>query len=320
MKQLPLKSESFIYVEKSFKQWLDILGYASSTTYQLPIHVRELFNWLETKKGITQINQLTTALIKEHYQNLKYRSNTRRSGALSNNYLNKHLQAMYKLMEYLRKSGRMTLPYLSIDREEADAKPIEVLSVDQIKALYKACELRPNGILWEAIESRDRAMLSVFYGCGLRRNEGFHLDLSDINLDRQIIHVRYGKAYKERFVPFNKTNAKILENYIYDHRPFFINAKNLNALFVSVKGQRMHSQSLRIRVKILQQRTDDIELLQKDIALHTLRHSIATHLLKAGMSLEKISRFLGHSTLESTQIYTHLVDSIDTQADSIGEQ
>jgi integrase/recombinase XerD len=316
MKQLPLKSESFIYVEKSFKQWLDILGYAPSTVYQLPLHARELFNYLE-QQGCSQLNQITTPLIKEYYQNLKLRSNTRRSGALSNNYLNKQLQAMYKLMEYLRKSGRMTLPYLSIDREQADAKPIEVLSVDQIKALYKATELRPNGHIWEAIESRDRAMLSVFYGCGLRRNEGYHLDLSDINFDRRIVHVRYGKAYKERFVPFNKTNAKILEHYIFDHRPFFINAKNLNALFVSAKGYRMQGQSLVVRLKILQQRTDDIELLQKDIALHTLRHSIATHLLKAGMSLEKISRFLGHSTLESTQIYTHLIGSIDSQADSI---
>jgi integrase/recombinase XerD len=311
MKNLTIKSEAFQYVEKSFKEWLDILGYAPSTVYQMPNYIRELFYWLENEKKITQINQITTPLIKEHYQNLKYRSNQRRSGALSNNYLNKHLQAFYKFMDYLRQSGRMELPYLEIEREEANPKPIQVLTVEEIKALYQAAEEHPNTPKWEAIAARDKAMLSVFYGCGLRRNEGYHLDLSDINFDRQIIHVRKGKNYKERFVPFNKTNANILQEYIYDYRPYFGNAKELNALFVSVKGYRMETQSMVIRLKLLQQKTEDIELQQKDFALHTLRHSIATHLLAAGMSLEKISRFLGHSSLESTQVYTHLIKKED---------
>lgn len=70
----------------------------------------------------------------------------------------------------------------------------------------------------------------------------------------------------------------------------------------------MESQSMAIRLKLLQQRTNDIRLQQKNIRLHVLRHSIATHLLGNGMSLEKISKFLGHSSLESTQIYTHLLE------------
>jgi len=64
-----------------------------------------------------------------------------------------------------------------------------------------------------------------------------------------------------------------------------------------------------LRLKLLQQRTENIELQQKDVRLHVLRHSIATHLLQNGMALEKISRFLGHTSLESTQVYTHLVES-----------
>jgi integrase/recombinase XerD len=308
MKQLKIKSEAFRYVEKSFREWLDILGYSDSTVYQLPLHVRELFHWLETEKQITQINQITTPLIKEHYDNLKYRGNTRRSGGLSNNYLNKHLQAFNKFMDYLRQSGRLELPYLGIGQEEPDNKPIQVLSVDEIRELFKATEQHAGSPKWEAIAARDKAMLTVFYSCGLRRNEGYHLDLSDINFDRQILHVRKGKNYRERFVPFNKTNSQILQEYIYDYRPFFAGAKELDALFISVKGYRMVAQSMLIRLKLLQQKSDDIELQQKNFALHTLRHSIATHLLAAGMSLEKISRFLGHSSLESTQIYTHLME------------
>jgi len=306
MKQLNIKSEAFRYVEKSFKEWLDILGYAPSTVYQMPNYARELFYYLETEKQIQQINQITTPIIQEHYNNLKHRINQKQGGGLSNNYLNKQLQGLYKLMEYLRQTGRLTLPHLEIEREEANPKPTQVLTIEEIKQLYQVTDLHANGSKWEAIAKRDKAMLSVFYGCGLRRNEGSNLDLGDINFDKQLLHVRHGKNYKERFVPFNKTNAQILQEYIYDYRPYFSNAKEINALFLSLKGNRMEGQSLVIRLKLLQQKTDDITLQQKDIALHTLRHSIATHLLAAGMQLEKISRFLGHGSLESTQIYTHL--------------
>lgn len=315
MKQLSLKSASFRYAEESFREWLEVLGYADSTVYQIPNYIRELLYWLEHEKKITQIHQITTPLVREHYLKLKHRSNQRRSGALSNNYLNKHLQAFYKFSDYLRQSGRLELPLLEIRREEANSKPIQILSVAEIRALYKAAGEHPQGAKWEAIAARDKAMLTIFYGCGLRRNEGYHLDLPDINFDRQSLHVRKGKGYKERLVPFNKTNARILQTYIYDYRPYFGNARMINALFVSVKGYRLGTQSMAIRLKLLGQKSDDIELQQKDIALHTLRHSIATHLLQAGMSLEKISRFLGHSSLESTQIYTHLACEINTGPD-----
>src|SRR5690606_36407487 len=100
MKKLNVKSESFQYVEKSFKEWLDVLGYAETTTYNLPNHIREFFHWLENEKEIKQVQQITTDLIREYYNHLKHRRNEKRRGALSNNYLNKHLQALYKFMEY----------------------------------------------------------------------------------------------------------------------------------------------------------------------------------------------------------------------------
>lgn len=306
MRNLAVKSESFNYLERSFKEWLDILGYSEQTVYQLPNYVRELFHWLEQEKKVSQVEQITNLQIKQYYHHLKERTNQTRKGALSNNYLNKHQQGLLKFMDYLRQSGRKVIPHLTISREENDTRPIEVLTVAEIKALFEATKLHSNGVMWEAIAARDRAMLTIFYSCGLRRNEGYHLDLSDINFDRKLLHVRKGKGYKERLVPFNPANSKILENYIYDHRPQFNKVKQLNALFVSTQGRRMNGQSLCIRLRILQQRCDDIRLQQKDFALHSLRHSIATHLLKAGMPLEKISRFLGHTSLESTQIYTHL--------------
>lgn len=306
MKNLPIKSTAFQYLENSFREWLDVLGYAQSTVYELPNHIREYLHWME-REGYSQIKEVNVQLIREYYIQLKTRTNTRRGGGLSNSYLNKHLQALYKLAEYLRQSGRLTLPYLGIEWETDDTKEIFWLTQDEIKELYKVTYGYNENTPLEPFNARDRAMLTIFYGCGLRRNEGYHLDLSDIDFDRRILHVRKGKAYKERFVPFNKTSSQYLQEYVYDARPKIVKDGKQNAFFISQRGLRMQAQSMALRLKLLQQRSDDLILQQKDVRLHVLRHSIATHLLENGMPLEKISRFLGHSSLESTQVYTHLV-------------
>jgi integrase/recombinase XerD len=305
MKQLSIKSESFQYVEKSFREWLDILGYAPSTVYNLPNHLRELFHWME-QQGHTQLKDLDTPQIREYYQQLKSRTNQRRGGGLSSAYLNKHLQALYKFADYLRQSGKLLLPALGIEWESDNTNEITVLEQEEIKLLYQATYGFNEGTQLEHFNARDRAMLTIFYGCGLRRNEGYHLNVEDINFDKQLMHVKKGKAYKERFVPFNKTNLEYLQEYLYDARPNLVKDQRESAFLISQRGKRMEAQSMALRLRLLQQRNDDIGLQQKEVRLHVLRHSIATHLLQNGMTLEKISRFLGHSSLESTQVYTHL--------------
>jgi integrase/recombinase XerD len=149
-------------------------------------------------------------------------------------------------------------------------------------------------------------MLSILYGCGLRRNEAVSVDVGDINFDGSILLVRKGKNYKERFVPISKASLKYLQEYIYDHRPGLLRGQKAEALFLSLQCKRLNGQTMIVRLKHLQRQTEDKDLMEKEIGLHTLRHSIATHLLQAGMDIESIARFLGHSSLESTQIYTHL--------------
>lgn len=313
MKKLQLENIAYRYLEQSFKEWLDIQGYASTTVYNLPTHIREFLHYLESQQ-IKTIKNLKTQHIETYYQNLKERSHQRKGGGLSNAHLNKHIQALRKFTEYLRKVGRLEMANPNLENEQSERRII-FLTEEEITLLFEAThksyytEKRANPPeLIEALQSRDLAMLAVYYGCGLRRNEGASIDIADINFDRSILHVRKGKNYKERFVPISKANLKYLTEYVYDHRPILLKGRKSEALFIGIKNtKRMHSQTLAIRLKCLQNLTDDITLQEKEIGLHTLRHSIATHLLAAGMKLNSISRFLGHSSLESTQIYTHLL-------------
>jgi integrase/recombinase XerD len=318
MKQLQLNNASFRYLEESYKEWLDIMGYAPSSVYYMPLHVRELLHYLEGI-GVSNIKELEHKHVQQHYSKLKERSNRRREGGLSNNHLNKHLQALKKFTEYLRQVGRVDVT-LNLHNEASDAGSIEVLNREEVELLFKATYKRPDRIArsfndeqQEALQSRDRAMLSVYYGCGLRRNEGVCLDVSDINFEGSLLHVRKGKNYKERFVPISKTSLKYLQGYVYNHRPLLLTSSRSEALFISQRGARVNSQTLLLRLKYLKQRSEDKVLIDKEVGLHTLRHSIATHLLQAGMKLEYIARFLGHKSLESTQIYTHLAGMDDEQ-------
>lgn len=265
MKKLPLTSPQFLYLQNSFKEWLDILGYSPHTVQSLPVHVRELLHFLE-QQGIHSLAQLQVSRIQEYYRNLKQRANQRRGGGLTNGSLNKHLQAMYKFADYLRQSGRLKLPFLNLDWEPEDSEEITVLTPEEIRLLYKATEGYQEGTEWEPFNARDRAMLAVFYGCGLRRSEGYYLDTSDIDLDRRVLYVRKGKAYKERWVPFNQAGANYIQEYLYDWRPLLIRDKKEEAFFISQRGRRMETQSMSLRLHVLQGRTGDIDLQEKGAA------------------------------------------------------
>ena len=321
MKRLPLKNATFRYVEESFSEWLDVLGYAPQSVKTMPRHVREMLHYFE-RQGTTDIKGIDSKQIKIYFeQHLKQRASTVRGGALDKGTLNKHIQSIKKFLDYLRQVGRLTIPQPNLKREEPGRR-IVFLTEEEVQQLFKAtyqsahglkeaarnantkCSLTDTQV--EAMHGRDRAMLAIFYGCGLRRNEGVHVNVGDINFDRAILHVKKGKQYKERLVPISKTALKHLQEYICDHRGELLRGSKSEALFISLRAQRIDGQTLQMRLKNLQHATGNIELIEREIGLHTLRHSIATHLLQAGMPLESISRFLGHSSLESTQIYTHL--------------
>ena len=104
MKNLPLKNSSYKIILQDFKQWLDLLGFAETTVYNLPIHLQEFFYYLE-EHNINNIKNITVQTIKNYYQQLKERPNKRQGAGLSNAYLNKHQQALQKFREYLKTHG-----------------------------------------------------------------------------------------------------------------------------------------------------------------------------------------------------------------------
>lgn len=307
MKQLPIQSENFQYIEHSFKQWLDILGYAQTTVYGIPNMLREFFNWLERFK-VDHINQIKGEHIKQYYDYTKQRANTRFGGGLEPSYINKQRQMLSLFADYVRQTGRYQIPHIKLNGLKAGKEKLNILTPDEIKQLYEATHTGDGSPWDQETGARDRAILSVCYGCGLRRNEAKQLNIDDLNLDKGIVHVKKGKGNKERLVPVNTNNIKHLEDYLYNARPLLLKGVNTEAFFVSMRNQRMNDGTMNLRLRLLVQKTKNPEIIEKNPSLHTLRHSIATHLLTNGMKLEQIGRFLGHSSLESTQIYTHLVE------------
>ncbi|MCL6220825.1 tyrosine-type recombinase/integrase [Zunongwangia pacifica] len=310
MKHLKLQNEHYKVLVKSYKQWLDILGYAGSTVYNLPNHLQEFFYYLE-QNSIRNINQITTKIVKEYYNSLKERANERQSGALSKSYLNKHQQALKKFKEYLQNHNHKGINiHLKSEKQPTEEK-LNVLTIAEVKELFEATEFSHTE---SRFRLRDKAILTVLYSCGLRRNEAVHLDIGDILFDKERVFVRKGKNYKERYVPINRRNAEILEDYIYEARPEFYQAKESEALFINHHGTRMQGMSFANRLKVIVETTENKNIIDKQITLHILRHSIATHLLQKEVPLESIKTFLGHSSLESTQIYTHLFKTLENEA------
>lgn len=300
MIQCNLTHIPFLKIEQSFREWLIVLGYAPTSVYGMPNNIREFLHWLE-QQNILAVNEIAPTMVNDFFEHLKHRENNRRQGGLSNSYLDKYLQAVKRFSTYLRETnqGGFAIEIKTHSKRTTTIK--DILTQSEVKDLFNATENTPMGI-------RDKAMLSLFYGCGIRRNEGVQLDVDDILLDRNLLYIRHGKNYTERYVPISEQSQKYLIEYLKIGRDFFTNPKRKeSALIISERGERLQGQSFSNRLKAVIKNTDNQVLKDKNIGLHTLRHSIATHLLMEGMKLERIGQFLGHKTIESTQIYTHVV-------------
>jgi site-specific recombinase XerD len=136
---------------------------------------------------------------------------------------------------------------------------------------------------------RNRALVELVYSAGLRSAEAVALDLRDVDFEQELVHVRSGKGGKDRVVPLGEEAADWLARYLRDARPLLARGAN-DALFLSATGKRLDTSTLRRLVP----------------HPHRLRHAFATHLLEGGADLRTIQELLGHSSLSTTQVYSHV--------------
>jgi integrase/recombinase XerD len=296
-RNLELNSDEFIRHLNEYEQWLRVLGYADSTAYNFPAYLRAFLFFLESK-NIKSISRVKHYHVRQFTTYLSQRSKDQTQKPLSRNYQLNYLNALKRFSRYLLDCHGIVLD-CSIQVIRKMVSERSWLTKGQIVSLYSSCSDGSMALM-------NRAILSVYYGLGLRRSEGVALDIDDIHITNRVVYVRRGKNSKERYVPMNETVQRDLERYITNGRKSLLKGKNKNqikALFISEKGQRITGNAVYERLQHLAKNAG----VNSPLSLHSLRHSIATHLLMAGMKLENISVFLGHSSLESTQIYTHLL-------------
>ena len=171
----------------------------------------------------------------------------------------------------------------------------ETLSVEEVEALLSVGEADTPMSL------RDRAIIEVMYATGVRVSELVSLDIDDMDLDESFVRCM-GKGSKERIIPLHDEAVGTVREYLEDGRPSLAGAAAGRALFVSRKGGRLTRQALWLILKGRAQAAG----IERKITPHTLRHSFATHLLIGGAPLRHVQELLGHASITTTQVYTHL--------------
>ena len=163
----------------------------------------------------------------------------------------------------------------------------------------EAQRLMEEPLVDERLGKRDRALLELMYGSGLRRAECSRLDVMDVDLSSSVVRVREGKGKKDRVVPLTCRAAEAIAVYLKDERPILSRSTRERALFLSHFHQRLSVQSVGLAVK----RRARAAGIIKRVSSHSLRHACATHLLRGGASIRHIQRILGHKDLVTTALY-----------------
>lgn len=308
-----LYSLQFKQLEASFLQWLQTLNYSPATIATRKRNIREFLLYLE-RCNITTIEQADNDNVNLFVRYLKRRENKLFGSGLMNASINVGISTVNKFFEYLQQTGKPTPDNLEYVEERY--KPRNILTLLEINQLYETTYQthhfanKETKAKQKAISQRDRAMLSIYYGCGLRKSEGTNLVINDVLTERKLIYVRKGKGSKERYVPVTENNLNHITEYLQDGRNQLLSKSesNTDSFFINQYGTSCSDQALSARLNRLVKNSGNSVLQGKKPSLHTLRHSIATHLLQQGMEIELIQKFLGHSSLESTQIYTHIIN------------
>lgn len=274
---------------KNFKNYLKLergLSDNSIKSYDFDLILFKKFLDLNQIKD-TPLNCKSETIKNYLYKNLsdkKSRSQARSISALKS-FFN------YLVFEGLIKDS----PISNIEAPKLERKLPEVLTEDEINQLIKSVDLN------HVFGQRNKTIIEVLYGTGIRVSELVNLKLSNIFFRESILKVN-GKGDKERFVPLGKIASTEIKTYLNIRDRMKIDSKNTDILFINRYGRKLTRSMI---FKIITDASKSIGL-EKKISPHTLRHSFATHLLKNGADLRTIQLILGHESITTTEIYTHL--------------
>jgi integrase/recombinase XerD len=197
-----------------------------------------------------------------------------------------------------RKREGSTLTFVRAPREKT--LPV-ILSVEEVRTMLAHLKFL-----------RYRACLTTIYSCGLRLQEGPHLQVPDIDSARMLVHVRHGKGAKDRYVPLPPRTLAVLRQYWKTHRhpSWLFPAPGRGGIGMSTAVDPMPRSSVQDAFRVALKQSG----ISKHASVHTLRHSYATHRLEAGVNLRLIQDYLGHNTPTTTAISTHLTPKADAMA------
>ena len=273
---------------ENFRKYLVQIGHSKTIVRRLPEMIKEFLE--KTQKGSCP-EQITTGDIAKFMDYIETRSLKKGPGVLSGVSKNLYGYALRKFFIWLEQSGQIeenpVSNYEFIRYAEGSRQP---LTKAEIHSLFDAAET-----------FLEKSLLHLFYSCGLRRNEAVQLEVSDLDFKKKLLYVREGKGCKRRVIPI--TGLAKRDFYEYTHKERKSTEENSFLIGKTYKG--MLGNMMRLRVQKIGKRAG----LNKVFSLHHLRHSIATHLLGEGMKLEYVKNFLGHASLETTQIYVKVKKS-----------
>ncbi len=245
--------------------------------------------------GITGLRNITAVEIANFYEYLKHKISTRTQQKLKLKSIHDRMRCVQIFLGYALELGKLKInpaSHLKFSYPDEDVQR-RIFTQQEIKSLYAVVE-----------NNQERIILHMGYGCGLRVNEISQLNKEDIRFTENLVIVQKGKNSKRRLVPINNTISQEMEAFIFSLE------NKTREVFINSKGRRMQEWTLnKILKKLIKQTHFGSQLTAEElnrIGIHTLRHSIATHLLENGMKLEQVQQFLGHSFIESTEIYTHI--------------
>jgi len=285
--------EPFVVALGDYERHLGSERDASSHTVRS--YLGDLASLLEHahRLGLTRLEDLDLRTLRSWLANQQTRGRARTT-------LARRATAARVFTAWLARTGRVPVdPGASLGSPKAHRTLPSVLRADEARALVEAAaELADDG---SPIGLRDVAMLELLYATGVRVGELVGLDVDDLDRERQVLRV-LGKGRKERTVPYGRPAARALDRWLSAGRPRLVAEGAGGALFLGARGRRIDQRAVRT---LVHRRIADVPGAP-DLGPHGLRHSAATHLLEGGADLRSVQELLGHASLATTQLYTHV--------------